>query len=133
METEWKNILFNIQNIEAQTSSAILIKLPMKSALKGFKFWHPIKLVRKADHMLSFGYTDSFQFRIFKNGAGRYNFKEKVEERIVNAQEIEKAYSRTDQTDWSDTYKEEEEITLLHTPEKLTLEDEQDADPSLLL
>ncbi len=83
----WKNIEFNSNNIQSETGRATLIKIPKCE----YKFWHPSKLVRKfgkRNYMLSLGYTDDFTFKVFKNGKGKYNCFEKVEELELSATEF---------------------------------------------
>lgn len=81
----WKNITINASQIEKQTERGVLIKVPGTD----YKFWHPSKLLRSNGARYSFGYTDEFKFRLFKQGQGRYNKFEKFDEHEVSAEEIE--------------------------------------------
>lgn len=86
--TDWKKVTSNSNLIQANTEKAVLIKLP-KSKLK---FWHPAKCVKvhgKKGYLLSISYTDSFKFKCFRNGEGKYNFKDKIEEVELTAKEFE--------------------------------------------
>ncbi len=90
---EWKNVTANSNLIQAETERAVLIKLP-KSELK---FWHPRKCVRtngKNGYRLSIGYTDSFEFKAFRNGKGRYNGHEKIEEVTLTSAQFEKYFKQ---------------------------------------
>ena len=84
----WKTIQFNKQNIEYETERAMLIKLPQNGSYKGYKFWHPSKLIREMKkgkgYFLTLSYTDDFNFKIFKtNKKG-----EKISEETVDGEEI---------------------------------------------
>lgn len=85
----WKNITINASQIEVQTEKATLIKVPGSD----YVFWHPTKLVRKNGNRYSFGYTDDFKFRIFKQGQGRYNKFDKIDEREIGADGIEEYFA----------------------------------------
>jgi len=98
MKTEWKQLVCNSNLMQAETDRAILIKLP-KSELK---FWHPSKLVRtsgKSGYRMTIAYTDSFVFKCFRNGKGRYNSHEKIEECEFNSKEIEEIFGKTQQSE----------------------------------
>lgn len=90
----WKNININKQNIETETGRAVLIKMPNNSDYAGFKFWHPAKCVREGKHSYaaSLGYTDEFTFKLFKNGNGKYNKYEVIEEIEIGVEEFEEAF-----------------------------------------
>ena len=90
----WKNIEINLQNIESDTGKATLIKMPNNSKYAGYKFWHPSKLVRDGSNSYakSIGYTDGFTFKLFKNGNGKYNKFDKIDEIEIDAKEFEEAF-----------------------------------------
>lgn len=89
----WKNIYISKNNIETETARAVLIKMPNKSDYASYIFWHPAKLVRESrGGKVSIGYTDDFKFKIFKNGNGKYNRFDKIDEKEISAEEIEEAF-----------------------------------------
>lgn len=87
----WHKLNLNAQNIEAETERAVLIKMPHSSDYDGFKFWHPKKLVREAGgngYLLTLSFTDDFEFKLIKNGNGRYNKSEIIDQRTISASEM---------------------------------------------
>lgn len=94
----WKNINFNIQNIEHETGKATLIKMPNNSEYKGYSFWHPSKLIRNGKHSYSasLGYTDTFEFKLVKYGKGKHNSSEILEEIKIDVATFEEAFGLTD-------------------------------------
>ena len=90
----WKNIEINLQNIETNTGKATLIKMPNNSDYAGYKFWHPSKLVRYGSNSYarSIGYTDNFTFKLFKNGKGKYNKFDVIDEVEIDAEEFEEVF-----------------------------------------
>lgn len=89
----WKKVIANSNLIQAETPKAVLIKLPKSE----FLFWHPAKCVRtdgKGGYRLSISYTDDFKFKIFRNGKGRYNSHEKIEEREITSKEFEAYFGK---------------------------------------
>lgn len=90
----WKNISVNIQNVDYYTSKSALIKMPNKSKYSGYKFWHPIKLVRRGNnsYAITLGYNDNFTFKLKKYGKGNYNSKKIIDEIEINAKQFEEAF-----------------------------------------
>lgn len=91
----WYKVRFNAQNVEHNTGKAVLIKMPNKSQWKGYKFWHPSKLVREEGgkgYFLSFSFTEEFQFKVFtKTKEYILDYKEILEEFQVGNDSIEQA------------------------------------------
>lgn len=89
---EWKTILINSNNIETTNGNSTLIKMPNNSEYSGYKFWHPSKLIRskgKGNWSFSLSYTNEFEFKIFKNGNGKYNKFEKIDQLTISSKDIE--------------------------------------------
>lgn len=107
---KWKKLAISTDSILIRTPKAVLIRMPKGSDYAGFMFWHPAKLVEQC--MLSvekISYTDDFEFRLFKNGKGRFNYNQKIAEKTISAAEMRKAMESMDFT-IPDPYE-------LHTPE----------------
>ena len=69
--------------------------MPHSSAYDGFKFWHPAKLIRDAGdqgYAKAFSFTDSFKFKLFKNGQGKYNKREIIEQKEITAKDMIEAF-----------------------------------------
>ncbi|MGL5548702.1 MAG: hypothetical protein ACRDD4_03230 [Culicoidibacterales bacterium] len=93
----WNKIYIDNNQIETNTDRAVLINMPQKSSYAGYKFWHPAKLVRKDAHLYSVSFNETFEFKLFKNGQGKYNTKEVISETVINASEMLDQFER--QTD----------------------------------
>ena len=79
----------NIQNIVHTTEKSVLIKIEKSE----FKFWLPKKFVRDIGHWeVSVFVPDSFKLKIFRNGKGRYNFKDVIEEKDIDCDELPEYY-----------------------------------------
>ena len=118
----WKNIEINIQNIEADTGKATLIKMPNTSDYAGYKFWHPSKLVRYGSNSYarSIGYTDEFTFKLFKNGNGKHNKFDVIDEIEIDAEEFEEAFGCME--DCTRSKNKEESYLIVKEPEKVEKE-----------
>ena len=68
--TEWKSFEINIQNVEKETGSSILVKCPNSSNYHGYTFWFPSKLVHNGSHSyaLRLSITDDFTVKLKKYG-----------------------------------------------------------------
>ena len=90
----WKSININIQNIEAQTEKAYLIKMPSNSDYKGYAFWHSSKLIRSGrnSYALELSYTDEFVFKLKKYGNGKTNKYKVIKEKEIDAEDLEDSF-----------------------------------------
>lgn len=112
----WKVININKSNVEYETAKATLIKMPNKSTYKNYMFWHPSKLIRSGIHeaSLTLSYTDDFEFKIFKQGKGKYNKYEVLDEKIIGALELEDAFEVL-----NDNINSKNVVYQTHKPQKL--------------
>lgn len=118
----WKNIEINVQNIEADTGKATLIKMPNKSNYAGYKFWHPSKLVRYGSNSYarSIGYTDEFTFKLKKFGNGKYNKFDVIDEIEIDVEEFENSFRCME--DCTRAKNNEETYLVIEEPEKLDVD-----------
>lgn len=96
----WKELLFNRQNIGAETETAYLIKMPHKSRYDGYAFWHPAKLVKDISgrgQYMALLYTDDFEFRMLKYGKGKYNKSTINDRKTLAGKDIAEALSQSNQ------------------------------------
>lgn len=114
----WQNININIQNVETETAKSVLIKMPNNSQYKGFKFWHPAKLVRKGrnSYAISISFTDDFTFKLVKYGNGKYNKYDVIDQIEIDAQKLKEAFGVMDENITAPQYKSDYET---HKPEPL--------------
>ena len=94
----WKTININLNQIETETTKAILIKMPKNSGYADYHFWHPAKLVRSGRHSYaaSISFTDEFTFKLFKNGKGKWNKFDVISEIELSADQLRNAFETTD-------------------------------------
>ncbi len=92
----WNKLFFNKQNVEYESDRVILINMPNQSIYKGWKFWHPAKLIREEGgngYFLSISFTDDWEFRLFKNYKNKPN-----PEKTVGAEEIKDVFAASDES-----------------------------------
>lgn len=92
----WNKLFFNKQNVEYESDRAILINMPNQSIYKGWKFWHPAKLVREEGgngYFYSLSFTDNWEFRLFKSYKQGQN-----PQKTVSPDEIIEAFKRSDES-----------------------------------
>ena len=87
----WSNARVNIQNVKAETNSAILVRLPNKSKYKDFEFWVSKKCVKDGSHSyeLLVGINTDFTYKAKRTGK---NFNV-LDERELSGAEILEAFS----------------------------------------
>lgn len=119
---EWKNININKNQIKTETYKAVLVKMPNNSRYAGYKFWHPAKLIRNGKHSaaLSLSYNDDFSFKLFKNGNGKYNKYDVIDEDVIGVDDFESAFGITNKNITAPILKNEFET---HKPEKLDIKE----------
>lgn len=121
MKMKWKNIQINVQNVEKETGKATLIKMPNKSNYAGYKFWHPSKLIRNGrnSYALSVSYNDTFKFKLFKNGKGKYNKFDVIDDLEISVEEFEEAFGCMEDCTRS---KSNETYLIVEEPDKIEKE-----------
>lgn len=121
MKMKWKNIQINVQNVETETGKATLIKMPNKSNYAGYKFWHPSKLIRNGrnSYALSVSYNDTFKFKLFKNGKGKYNKFDVIDDLEISVEEFEEAFGCMEDCTRS---KSNETYLIVEEPDKIEKE-----------
>lgn len=87
-KNKWLKVMANKNQIVNQTCSAVLFKLPKSK----FRFWHPIKCCKDKGWQVELLYTSDWTFKIFRNGEGKYNRFEKIEEKEIDIEEFESYY-----------------------------------------
>lgn len=85
---QWFNIEINANKIEARTDKAVLIKMNNNSDYKDYAFWHPAKLLRSKGGNYTFSFNEDFNFNLKKNGNGKYNKFQIVDETTIDYQEM---------------------------------------------
>ena len=112
----WKNIQINDNQIDVFTDRAALVKMPNNSEYCGYKFWHPIKLIRNGKHSSasSLSYTDEFEFKLLKYGKGKHNSRDVIDEIVIDSCEFEDAFGVT-----SDNVREKQTQSLYHVPDEI--------------
>ncbi|MDR2913438.1 MAG: hypothetical protein LBV74_01150 [Tannerella sp.] len=96
----WQKIFFNVQNIQAETASACLIKMPNRSEYIGYSFWHPKKLVREQGckgYSYTFSFTEDFVFRLKKYRHGKHNRIDVISETEIGFNEMMEAFGVTNE------------------------------------
>lgn len=121
MKMNWKTIQINVQNVETETGKATLIKMPNKSNYAGYKFWHPSKLIRNGrnSYALSVSYNDTFKFKLFKNGKGKYNKFDVIDDLEISVEEFEEAFGCMEDCTRS---KSNETYLIVEEPDKIEKE-----------
>lgn len=120
----WYKLTFNKSQIAHSTDKATLIKLPQRSDLKGWGFWHPSKLVREdfkgSGEWFNFSFTDEWEFKLFrvntKNDAKTVVGYEEMLEAFKLQQESSEDY---DESYYIETEPEELKVDQLEVDESL--------------
>lgn len=103
---DWHRCYVTNTDIVTKTSTSYLIKFSKNSTYSGFQFWVSAKLIKEGSYFI---FNDTFKFNIFKNGKGEHNKYEKIEERIITADDM--------RTKWQSA--ENEEYTIINEAPKL--------------
>lgn len=121
----WNSIKINGQNIEKQTANAVLINMPKNSSYSGFKFWHPVKCVRTVGgkgYFVSFSYTNDWKFKLIKNGKGKWNKFDVIDEMELTPTEMEDAFGVVNESITESMERSEETNIIVIEPKKKSVE-----------
>lgn len=134
MNTEWKKIAINANNICAETERGVLIQMPNKSKYEGYKFWTSKKLLRKGRHSYEYllSIKADMEFELKKHGNGKYNRFQTIAETKITAEQLAEAFGGYLDVEPQNAPKVdfEEETIVKHTPEPLNPV-EAEIDPDL--
>ena len=128
----WKSIHINETSIIRITDKSSLIRMPNSSNYAGYQFWHPNKLIReqlRKPYILNLSYTDEFEFRIFKNGQGKYNKYKKIDEKVIGTEELEEAFEKMDK---NINPRGNEHYLIVEEPDKISFDFDVEVDEELL-
>lgn len=108
---DWKNFNINKSQVEYDSGRAYLVKMPHNSNYDGYKFWIGGKLVHEGRHSaaLRLGVLDDMEFKLFKNGNGRYNSREIIAETTISGAELAEQFGVTDANILGEDYHKHEE------------------------
>ena|SRR5690554_1708755 len=82
------NIFANTNLILWETERAFLLAFPKTK----YRFWISKKLVRVYENKIAFIIPDDFSVRIFKNGQGKWNKRDVIDERVIDHVEFLKQF-----------------------------------------
>ena len=91
---KWNKRAFFKSQIKAETNNAILISCPHNSDYDGYCFWVPASLVKESEqkNILTFSYSDDFEFALKKYGNGKFNKYKVIDTITLRGDEIEDVY-----------------------------------------
>jgi len=97
----WIKVYINAQSVQHKTGAAVLINMPRSSNYAGYKFFHPIKLIKNEGgkgYYISILFTKNFIFKLKRYGKGKYNKYDVIETIEITADEFSLEFADTIKT-----------------------------------